>query len=147
MAVNACLGCHSVRAKPHAAICPVNATSNCVGCHMPSVEMGPLHLVDHVIRVHSQRSVTVHSSDPGLSSQIRPISEYLRTIVLNNEADAAKARERLAGGESFYKVAREVSVDYTAPIGGYLGRKNIAELGSASLADAAAGLHYGKPVA
>jgi tetratricopeptide (TPR) repeat protein len=143
-AVNTCLGCHSIRAKPHAAICPVNATSECIGCHMPSVEIGPLHLVDHVIRVHAEQHVSAHASDAGLSSQIRPVSEYLRIIATNTEANTAKARERVTQGESFYDVARETSVDYTAPIGGYLGRKNIAELGSSALADAVGALRYGQ---
>jgi tetratricopeptide (TPR) repeat protein len=143
-AVNTCLGCHSTRAKPHAAICPVNSSGGCIGCHMPSVEMGPLHLVDHMIRVHPDQEVSAHASDPARSSQIRPISAYLRLIATNTEANTAKARERVTQGESFYNVAREMSVNYTAPIGGYLGRKNIADLGSSSLADAAAALHYGQ---
>ncbi|HEX4228207.1 MAG TPA: peptidylprolyl isomerase [Bryobacteraceae bacterium] len=143
-AVNTCLGCHSTRARPHAAICPVNSTGECIGCHMPSVEMGPLHLVDHVIRVHPEQQVSAHASGAGLASQVRPISEYLRIIVTNSEAAAAKARERVSQGESFYNVARAMSVDYTAPIGGYLGRKNIAELGNPALADAAAALRYGQ---
>jgi tetratricopeptide (TPR) repeat protein len=142
-AVDTCLGCHSRRAKPHAAICPVNTNSGCIGCHMPSVEMGPLHLVDHVIRVHPEQKVAMLSSDPGLRSQVRPISEYLRMITTGKEADADKARERLEHGESFYNVAREMSADNSAPIGGYLGRKNITDLDSV-LADAAAGLRYGQ---
>jgi tetratricopeptide (TPR) repeat protein len=143
-AVSTCLGCHSARAKPHAGVCPVNSAADCIGCHMPSVEMGPLHLVDHVIRVHPEQRFPAHAADPGLSSQVRPISEYLRIIATNTEVDAAKARERVANGESFYNVARQMSVDYTAPIGGCLGRKNIAELGSTALGDAAAILRYGQ---
>ncbi|HWF45725.1 MAG TPA: tetratricopeptide repeat protein, partial [Bryobacteraceae bacterium] len=143
-AVNTCLSCHSTRAKPHAATCPVNSSGECIGCHMPSVEMGPLHLVDHVIRVHPEQHVSSHASDSALSLQVRPVSEYLRIIATNTEADAAKARERVARGDSFYNVAREISVDYAAPIGGYLGLKNIAGLGSTALADAAAALRYGQ---
>lgn len=144
MAVKACLGCHSATAKPHAAICPVNSTEQCIGCHMPSVEMGPLHLVDHVIRVHPEQGVPAHSSGPNLRSQWRPIGEYLRVIVTDTESDAVKAQERLARGDSFYNVAREMSTDYTAPIGGYLGHKNLADLGNSALADAAAALQYGQ---
>ena len=56
-AVSACLGCHSSKTNLHAAICPVNAATGCIGCHMPSVEMGPLHLVDHLIRVHPEQKI------------------------------------------------------------------------------------------
>ena len=33
--VNTCLGCHSSEKKLHAAICPVNSKTGCIGCHMP----------------------------------------------------------------------------------------------------------------
>ncbi len=59
--IGVCLNCHSARAVRHAAICPVNATEKCVDCHMPSVEMGPLHLVDHMIRVHPEQLAATRS--------------------------------------------------------------------------------------
>jgi tetratricopeptide (TPR) repeat protein len=117
-AIQACLGCHSAAVTPHAAICPANAKGGCVGCHMPAVENGPLHLVDHLIRVHSDRTRAKSSN-----SQIPPITEYLRMIATNSAEAAAAAKDRLDKGESFYKVARETSVDPSAAIGGYLGRK------------------------
>jgi Flp pilus assembly protein TadD len=143
-AVHACLGCHAISAKPHAAVCPVNATAGCIECHMPSVEMGPLHLVDHVIRVHPEQKVQVVRHGLEQKTQIRPVSEYLRMITTTTAGAAASARDRIRGGESFYKVARELSVDQFAAIGGYLGRKTIAELSSTALSDAAARLGYGE---
>jgi Flp pilus assembly protein TadD len=142
-AVNACLGCHAATVKPHAAICPVNATSGCIDCHMPSVEMGPLHLVDHVIRVHPEQKIRATKYSLEQKTQIRPGSEYLRMITTNTAGAAAAARERIRGGESFYKVSREASVDPFAAIGGYLGRKEVAGLGTA-LSDEAARLGYGE---
>jgi Flp pilus assembly protein TadD len=142
-AVKACLGCHATAANPHAAICPVNATAGCIDCHMPSVEMGPLHLVDHVIRVHPEQRIPATRFGLEQKTQIRPVSEYLRMITASTAVAAAAARDRIRGGESFYKVAREASVDPFAAIGGYLGRKEVAGLGTA-LSDEAARLGYGE---
>jgi Flp pilus assembly protein TadD len=142
-AVSACLGCHSSKTNLHAAICPVNAAKGCIGCHMPSVEMGPLHLVDHLIRVHPEQKIQAVNPGSGLSTKIPPISEYLRMIATKTAESAASARDRVSKGESFYKVARETSVDPSADIGGYLGRKMLAEF-SADLSGAAARLAYGE---
>ena len=142
-AVDVCLNCHAASAKPHAALCPVNASGGCVGCHMPSVEMGPLHLVDHAIRVHPEQGVPAVTPGAALRTQIRPVSEYLRLIATNSSEAAAAARDRLQGGESFYQVAREASIDPAAPIGGYLGRKALSEL-DPKFADEAARLGYGE---
>jgi tetratricopeptide (TPR) repeat protein len=105
--------------------------------------MGPLHLVDHLIRVHPEQKLAASTRRPELQSQITPLSEYLRLFVTKNEDAARAIRERLLSGKSFYTLARESSVDSTAPIGGYLGRKNVSDLGSA-LAPTAARLHYGE---
>lgn len=142
-AVKVCLNCHAASAKPHAALCPVNASGGCVGCHMPSVEMGPLHLVDHAIRVHPEQGVRAVTPGATLPTQIRPVSEYLRLITTNSSEAAAAAHHRLQGGESFYQVARGSSIDPSAPIGGYLGRKTLAEL-DPKLRDEAARLGYGE---
>jgi Flp pilus assembly protein TadD len=142
-AVSACLGCHSSKTSLHAAICPVNAATGCIGCHMPSVEMGPLHLVDHLIRVHPEQKIHAANPGSGLSTQIRPISEYLRIITTKTAESAASARDRVSKGESFYQVARETSVDPSADIGGYLGRKMLAQL-SADLSGEAGRLAYGE---
>lgn len=142
--VNACLGCHAQTVTRHAAICPINGTGDCIGCHMPSVEMGPLHLVDHTIRVHPEgRTHLERENHPDLKTQVRPISEYLRMIAVNSGETATAAQERLGQGESFYKLARELSVDNTAAIGGYLGRKMLTDL-SGDLPDSAAHLAYGE---
>ncbi len=141
--VTACLSCHSASAKPHAALCPVNATGACVGCHMPSVELGPLHLVDHTIRVHPEQKVPAVTTGGNLRTQIRPVSEYLRILTTNSREVTVTARNRLQSGESFYQVVQEVSVDRSAAIGGYLGRKTLADL-EAKLADEAARLSYGE---
>ena len=47
-----CLSCHSAPAT----VCPVNATTGCVGCHMPSVKNVVPHstFTDHFIRVHRE---------------------------------------------------------------------------------------------
>lgn len=122
-AIQACLACHAGGVKKHAALCPVNTSSGCVGCHMPSVEMGPLHLVDHLIRVHPEQKIpAVQRAE--LKTQVRPVSGYLRMIVTNTAEAAERSRDRLRAGESFYTVARESSVDATASIGGYLGRRD-----------------------
>jgi tetratricopeptide (TPR) repeat protein len=142
--IGACLGCHSQSATRHAAVCPVNATFGCIGCHMPSVEMGPLHLVDHTIRVHPEnQSPHGVENDASLKSQVRPISEYLRTIATDSAETAAAARDRLDKGESFYKVARDLSVDHSSAIGGFWGRKTLENL-EGNLADSAAHLMYGQ---
>jgi len=109
---------------------------------MPSVEMGPLHLVDHVIRVHPEQQI--HAANPvsGLKTQIQPVSEYLRMIATNAPEAAARARDRISQGESFYQVAREMSVDPTADIGGYLGRQTLTQL-TGDLSAQAAHLAYG----
>jgi tetratricopeptide (TPR) repeat protein len=143
LSVRACLNCHATSAKPHAALCPVNAAGGCIGCHMPSVQMGPLHLVDHVIRVHPGQAGPAATPGGPLLTEIRPVSEYLRIIASNSREAAASARSRVQSGESFYKVASEVSVDQTAAIGGYLGRKTLADL-DVGLADEAARLNYGQ---
>ncbi|HEX4773007.1 MAG TPA: tetratricopeptide repeat protein [Bryobacteraceae bacterium] len=142
-----CLKCHSVAASPHAAICPVNVRGNCVGCHMPSVEMGPLHLVDHWIRVHPEQDVTVPPESPQSAdarrSQIQPLREYLRIIATSSPATGDEAMHRLAHGADFYTVANEMSVDPSAPIGGYLGPKWLSTMEPA-LSKAAAQLNYGQ---
>jgi cytochrome c-type biogenesis protein CcmH/NrfG len=118
-----CLSCHSQKVASHAAICPVNLKTGCIGCHMPSVEMGPLHLVDHLIRVHPEQHVPVPAVDH-IRTQVTPVSAYLRIISANTAEPVKMARERIMGGESFYKVAHEVSTDPSAAIGGYIGRKS-----------------------
>jgi tetratricopeptide (TPR) repeat protein len=126
-----CLGCHAQSVASH-------ASGGCVGCHMPAVQQGPLHLVDHWIRVHPGGK-----AGPVVRSHVRPLSEYLRSITLHNSDAAASAESRLQSGESFYQVALAVSVDSAAPIGGYLGRKTLAEL-TPEVSQVAAELDHGE---
>jgi tetratricopeptide (TPR) repeat protein len=142
-AVKACLGCHSHETKSHAAICPVNSRGDCIGCHMPAVEMGALRLVDHVIRVHPEQGLRPVKHDDDLRTQIKPISEYLRLIATRTSADAAVALDRVSRGESFYEVARNMSIDQSAAIGGYIGRKTLSDLDD-DLRGEAARLGYGE---
>ncbi|MGH9619406.1 MAG: tetratricopeptide repeat protein [Bryobacteraceae bacterium] len=141
-AVAACLSCHSASVKPHAGICPVNRSSGCIGCHMPTVQLGRLGLIDHLIRVHPEQHVIAPHDKDGLQTQIRPRREYLRLIALSSRPAAGKAAGRLAQGESFYSVAETMSTDPSAAIGGYLGAKYLSQLDPA-VAAAAGALPYG----
>ncbi|HZQ52658.1 MAG TPA: peptidylprolyl isomerase [Bryobacteraceae bacterium] len=125
-AIRTCLNCHSVSMARHAAICPVNANSGCIGCHMPSVNVGPLRLVDHQIRGHPEQNVTARSA--ALPSTITPVREFLRIIRTTQREKILEAQRELKSGKSFYDVARAFSDDETAAIGGYWGEKNVADL-------------------
>jgi hypothetical protein len=54
-----CRSCHSSSSKSNtsATVCKVNATRDCLSCHMPKVPMPVLHtsLTDHYIRVHKEK--------------------------------------------------------------------------------------------
>ena len=139
--INACLSCHALGSKLRAAIRPVNGTANCITCHMPAVERDPLRLVDHLIRVHPEQSIKMFNHSPELRTHVQPVSEYLRLISTNTAEAAVNARQRLSRGESFYQVARDTSVDRTAAIGGFLGRRTLAEL-SGELTSQASRLAY-----
>ncbi len=139
-AIAACLGCHSTQSKVRAAICPINASNSCTGCHMPAVDRGPLHLVDHLIRVHPEQ-IVARKTRTGQPTNVRPISEYLRLIATNSPSSADAAKVRLNQGESFYTVARQISSDPSSAIGGYLGRRTLSEL-APELAEAAARLKH-----
>lgn len=141
--VKTCLGCHSAVAARHSAICPVNSKTNCVNCHMPSVDKGPLHLVDHNIRVHPEQNVMPPQGAERVRTQVSPVSEYLRIIATNEPETARAAEQRLKRGDSFYDVARESSVDRTAAIGGYLGRVSLVDF-EPVLREKAATLDYGE---
>lgn len=113
----ACLQCHSLEAKPHAAVCPVNAQNGCVGCHMPSREIGPFHLVDHLIRVHPENKTVATPKVPALASQLSPVSEFLERTDISSQGDGIATT--------------------------YLGRKNLADLGP-TLGQVAAKLGFGE---
>jgi tetratricopeptide (TPR) repeat protein len=110
---------------------------------MPAIEMDGLRLVDHVIRVHPEQEQRPVKQGDDLRTQVKPVSEYLRLIAAKTEADAALALDRVSRGDSFYQVARETSIDQTAAIGGYIGRKTLSDLDN-RLAEEAARLGYGE---
>ena len=145
--VKTCLRCHSFANAQHAAICPVNAASECIKCHMPSIQSNSFRLTDHWIRVHPEQGIHSGKQQAGkqsdnLRSLVPPKSEYLQIIVADNRAKAEGARQRLDKGDSFYDVAHDLSIDPTAPGGGFIGAVQLAEMDS-RLAAAAVRLDYG----
>ena len=141
--VKTCLGCHSTATAQHAAICPINRTSDCIACHMASVEANGFRLTDHWIGVHPEQGIKATTIDDSLRSLVVPKREYLEIIVADDRAKAEAGLERVHKGESFYDVAHDISMDATAPGGGFVGAMQLAEMDS-RLADAAAKLSYGE---
>jgi hypothetical protein len=140
--VKTCLRCHSLTAAQHAAICPINAVSDCVTCHMPSIQSNSFRLTDHWIRVHPEQGIKADKPSDNLRSLVPPRREYLQIIVTGDRAKANGARQRMDKGDSFYDVAHDVSIDPTAPGGGFIGEVQLAEM-DPHLAAAAARLPYG----
>ncbi len=143
LTIRACLGCHSKKLAKRAAVCPVSASSGCIGCHMPSVDVGPLHLVDHQIRVHPEQNVTAQIHDESLQSQLPPVREFLRIIKADDLGKIVEAKRQIENGNSFYDVAHSLSVDVTANVGGFWGDKEVAKLEPA-LIPVVTKLHYGE---
>ncbi|HUD98478.1 MAG TPA: tetratricopeptide repeat protein [Bryobacteraceae bacterium] len=143
VSVKACMGCHSAAARPRAAVCPVNARGQCIGCHMPHVDQGVFRMSDHWIRVHPEQGVQSPKRDESLRSQVTPLREFLRIIVVDERQKAESAAARLAKGEPFSGVAHDLSIDDTAPAGGYIGEMQLSGM-QPKLADAAAKLRYGE---
>ncbi len=141
--VNQCLGCHSTAVKQRAAICPIDAGERCIECHMPLVDAGVFHLTDHWIRVHPEQGIQAHQRDESLRTQVPPLRGFLRIIVAEERAKAERAAERLAKGEAFFDVAHDVSIDTTAPGGGYMGEMWLSQM-DARLSAAAAKLRAGE---
>jgi predicted CXXCH cytochrome family protein len=139
----ACLGCHSAATQPRAAVCPVNARGQCTSCHMPQVDEGVFHMTDHWIRVHPEQGIPSGKRDESLRSQIPPLREFLRIIVVDQRQKADSAAARLARGVAFGDVAHDLSIDDTAPGGGYAGEMWLAEM-QPKLAAAAAKLGHGE---
>lgn len=140
--VKTCLHCHSLDTPRHAGICPINAKSGCIQCHMPSINSNGFRLVDHWIGVHPEQGIKADSAKAPPRSLIAPKREYLQIIVTENRANAEAARQRLDKGDSFYDVAHDLSIDGTAPGGGFTGETRLADM-DAHLAEAAAALPYG----
>ncbi len=140
---NTCLSCHGAAKADRAAICPINASGECIGCHMPPVQKGSFHMTDHWIRVHPEQGLKATTHNAALRSRVQPISEFLRLIVTADRQKADDAIKSLADGKPFGKVAHDVSIDPTAPGGGYLGEMQLSQM-DARLAAAAAKLSYGE---
>lgn len=138
-----CLNCHAAGNARHASMCPVNASSNCTECHMPSVPLNGFNIADHWIGVHPERGIKAESINADSRSLVRPKREYLEVLATDDREKAEGARQRLAAGEPFYDVAHATSVDATASAGGYLGDLQLSDM-DPILADAAAHLWYGE---
>ena len=63
--------------------------------------------------------------------------------MVGDHTQAELARQRLAKGDAFRDVAREMSIDTTAPGGGYIGDMELSQM-DALLAAAASKLSYGE---
>ncbi len=118
--VNACRSCHSAAAKDHAAICPVNAKSGCIGCHMPAQSRGSFRMVSHWIRV-ATRGEPARAPIPALASQVKPKRVFLRILTSDRRDGTERACAEVASGVSFFDVARRYSRDPSAISGGFLG--------------------------
>jgi predicted CXXCH cytochrome family protein len=136
-----CLGCHSLTVDRHAALCPVNRRDGCVGCHMPDEVKAPLHVADHWIRVHPDKTGPVSPHEAAWNSRVAPKHLWVRMIAVGNRARAEELRKAIAGGASFFELARANSLDQSsARNGGFLGDLNAAQFDAAS---ASAGMKLG----
>ena len=125
-----CLKCHSAAVPTHAALCPVNRTNGCVGCHMPNSIHGAFHLADHWIRVHPEQKTDVPTTrDAAWRTTLTPRHLYLRKIVLDDAAKATAMRQQIVLGGSFFELAWANSLDRATKInGGYMGDLEAGQL-------------------
>jgi len=135
--VAVCLRCHSLSVSGHAAICPVNQTQGCIGCHMPNAQLDSFRVADHWIRVQPDAAITHHTQDPTLRSQVIPKREFLRLIAVASDEDMKTVTDRLAKGDSFSSVAHDLSKDQSAAAGGFIGDMALADMNPALAAAAA----------
>jgi len=128
-AVKTCLRCHSTAVAKHAAICPVNRTTGCVGCHMPDQIRGAFVIADHWVRVHPEQNVKATVHNPAWRTSITPKHLFLRIIVMDDREKAEFVSQQLRAGGSFFELARTNSIDRgTAMSGGYLGDLEASKL-------------------
>ncbi len=137
--ISVCLRCHSLSTRRHAAICPVNRTQGCIGCHMPTVQVDAFRVTDHWIRVRPDLEPEHRKQDPSFRTQVIPKREFLRLIAVATDEDMKAVTDRLAKGESFSSVAHALSTDQSAQAGGFIGDMALAEM-DPGLAAAAAHL-------
>jgi predicted CXXCH cytochrome family protein len=117
-----CLSCHALKAKDHAALCPVNRTGDCVECHMPDEIKAPLHVADHWIRVHDDRPGAAQTMRAEWRTTVKPKHMYLRMIAVDDRQKAEALRQQITAGAPFFELARAHSTDpETAKNGGFLG--------------------------
>lgn len=136
--INVCLRCHALSTPQHAAICPVNQTQGCIGCHMPTVQVDSFRVTDHWIRVQPDLAPgSQHLQDPAFRSQIIPKREFLRLLAVATDEDMKAVTARLANGESFSSVAHALSTDPSAAAGGFIGDVALADMDPALAAAAA----------
>jgi tetratricopeptide (TPR) repeat protein len=109
---------------------------------MPAVVADSFRLADHWIRVHPDGGFKAQPVDPSLRSRVVPKREFLRLIAVDDREKMQMVTQRLSKGESFSSVAHELSIDASAPGGGYIGDMRLSEM-DAKLAAAAAQLPYG----
>ncbi len=128
-----CLSCHASSVAQHPALCPVNRASGCVGCHMPDVkDRPPFVIADHWIRVYPEQGVSSPKPQTEWRSQVTPKHLFLRIMVLDDATKAAALRDQLAGGASFFDLARANSLDLNSSMnGGFLGDVDAAQLDTA----------------
>jgi predicted CXXCH cytochrome family protein len=127
--IRVCLRCHSLSTPQHAAICPINRTQGCIGCHMPGVQVDTFRVTDHWIRVlPDSPASTHHVQDPAFRSQVVPKREFLRVITVATDEDMKVVTDRLAKGESFSSVAHDLSKDENAQTGGFIGDVALADM-------------------
>lgn len=139
--VKTCLGCHGAAGK--AATCSANVKGNCIECHMPSQQKGSFALVDHWIRVHPGTGTSAGAAaGPRRATSVRPRRLFLRILVTRDRAEAESLSAQLAKGAPFFELARDHSVDPSAPSGGFLGETWVENL-DPLLADAACKLNPG----
>jgi predicted CXXCH cytochrome family protein len=139
-----CARCHSLSVTNHAALCPVNRTAGCVGCHMPDSIHGAFHLANHWIGVHPEQKTKVTAHNAAWRSKVTPKHLYLRQIVLDDATKAAGMRRQLAAGGSFFELARANSLDRATGInGGFMGDLAASQLDPAWAA-AVLKLQYGE---
>ena len=136
----ACLGCHASEARK-AAVCPVNAKTQCISCHMPKIKRGTIEVTEHWIRV-ATASGDAHPATQN-RSHIAPRRVYLRMILTRTAGEAATVEKQLANGEDFADLARRNSIDASASDGGYLGEIWIEKTDPA-IAGAAGALAHGE---
>jgi len=124
-----CLRCHSATVTNHAALCPVNRITGCIGCHMPHQTRGAFIMADHWIRVHPEQKIDVAAHNLDWRTKVPPKHLYLRMIVFDKREKASAVRQQLLAGGSFFELARANSIDRaTADTGGYLGDLDRSQL-------------------